>query len=64
MEKYYSGLMAKVLDKGHAVSVAPEEISSRESSGQLWYLLRRLERVFLVAIVIVKRWKIPKKDNS
>ena len=26
--------------------------------------LRRLERVFLVAIVFVKRWKIPKKDNS
>ena len=26
--------------------------------------LRRLERVFLVAIVFVKRWKIPKKDIS
>ena len=27
-------------------------------------VLRRLERVFLVAIVFVKRWKIPKKDIS
>ena len=26
------------LDKGHAVPVPPEEISSRESSGQVWYL--------------------------
>ena len=28
------------------------------------HFLRRLERVFLVAIVFVKQWKVPKKDNS
>ena len=38
MESDYVDFMAKVLDKGHAVPVPPEEISSRESSGQVWYL--------------------------
>ena len=39
MEKDYVNFMAKVLDKGHAVPVPPEEISSRQSSGPVWYLL-------------------------
>ena len=38
MEKDYVDFMAKVLDKGHAVPVPPEEISSREDPGQVWYL--------------------------
>ena len=38
MEKDYIEFMAKILDKGHAVPVPDEEISSNEDSGQLWYL--------------------------
>ena len=38
MEKDYIEFMAKMLDKGHAVPVPDEEISSNEDSGQLWYL--------------------------
>ena len=38
IEKNYLDLMAKILDKDHAVPVPPGEISSREDSGQTWYL--------------------------
>ena len=38
MEKDYIEFMAKMLDKGNAVPVPDEEISSNEDSGQLWYL--------------------------
>ena len=38
MEKDYLEFMGKMLDKGHAVPVPDEEISSKQGSGQLWYL--------------------------
>ena len=39
-------------------------IYSSSFCASLLNILRRLERVFLVAIVFVKRWKIAKKDIS
>lgn len=38
MERDYVDLMAKVLEKGHAVPVPYQEISSRKDFGQVWYL--------------------------
>ena len=38
MEKDHLKFMGKMLDKGHAVPVPDEEISSKQVSGQLWYL--------------------------
>ena len=32
--------------------------------GKRFLLLKEARKGFLVAIVFVKRWKIPKKDNS
>ena len=38
MEKDYLKFVGKMLDKGHAVPVPDEEISSKKGSRQLWYL--------------------------
>jgi len=39
MGKDYFDFMAKVLDKGHAVLIPPEEISPCKVTGRIWYLL-------------------------
>lgn len=38
MNKDYLDFMAKILEKGHAVPVPPEEVLSQERSGNVWYL--------------------------
>jgi len=38
MGRDYFDFMAKVLDKGHAVPIPPEEISPRKVTGRAWYL--------------------------